>query len=306
MLSRIAESLAWIGRYVERADGTARIVDVVRLALIETKKTEPAEMVLSMIMGIEPPGSVDFNVVRDLLVFDTGNPSSIAGSWFSARENARRAREVLPLELWEVLNTAWFRWRNLGAPDASSRHLAWTRERAALIRGVADSTMGHDEAWDFLVLGRYLERADMTARMVATGTLPLSGMSWTNVLAACGGVQAYAHSRRGVVDDEKLAAFLVLDRHFPRSVVYNLRQAEATLRRLSPDSASDRMGVSDEARRELARVRTALEYRPLEEVLAGLGDDMQHVQEAVTAAATEVARRYFPTGATTVWTGEVR
>ena len=137
MLSRIAESLYWIGRYVERADGTARIVDVVRLSLLETTKSDAAELVLSMIMGIEPGNTqVTFDEVRDRLVFDAGNPSSIAGSWYAARENARRAREILSTDLWEVLNTAWFRWRNLGAPDATTRHLAWTRDRAALIRGV--------------------------------------------------------------------------------------------------------------------------------------------------------------------------
>src|SRR5659263_56659 len=94
MLSRIAESLYWIGRYVERADGTARIVDVVRLSLLETTKSEAAELVLSMIMGIEPSSHVTFDEVRDRLVFDAGNPSSIAGSWYAARENARRARAV--------------------------------------------------------------------------------------------------------------------------------------------------------------------------------------------------------------------
>ena len=198
MLSRIAESLYWIGRYVERADGTARIVDVVRLSLLETTKSDAAELVLSMIMGIEPPNSVvTFDEVRDRLVFDAGNPSSIAGSWYAARENARRAREILSTDLWEVLNTAWFRWRNLGAPDATTRHLAWTRDRAALIRGVADSSMSHDEAWDFLILGRSLERADMTARMVATGTLKFAGLSWTGVLTACNAQQAYTR-RTGV------------------------------------------------------------------------------------------------------------
>ncbi len=303
MLSRIAESLFWIGRYVERADGTARIVDVVRLAMLETKQNAPAEMVLSMIMGITPNVDVDFEEVRDRLVFDAGNPSSIAGSLFAARENARRAREILPTELWEALNTAWFRWRNLGAPDGTHRHLSWTRERAALVRGVADSTMSHDDAWDFMVLGRSLERADMTARMVATGTLPLSGLSWPAVLSACNGQQAYTRSNRGVVDNQRAAAFLVLDRQFPRSVCFNLREAESCLQRLSP--VSERIGISDEARRQLARIRTSLEYRAMDHVLADLGNQMRRVQAAVSEAASEVATRYFPSGPLPTWTEEV-
>jgi len=302
MLSRIAESLYWIGRYVERADGTARIVDVVRLSLLETTKSEAAELVLRMIMGVHPSDHVTFDEVRDRLVFDAGNPSSIAGSWYSARENARRAREILPTDLWEVLNTAWFRWRNLGAPDATTRHLAWTRDRAALIRGVADSSMSHDEAWDFLVLGRSLERADMTARLVATGTLQFAGLSWTGVLTACNAHQAYTQTHRGVVDDALAAAFLTLDRQFPRSVVFNLRRAEECLMRLRP--ASERMGISDEARRRLARIRTSLEYRQTEDVIADLGTQMGRVQAAVGESAAEVAKSYFPSRNVSMWTGE--
>jgi uncharacterized alpha-E superfamily protein len=304
VLSRIAESLYWIGRYVERADGTARIVDVVRLSLLETTKSDAAELVLSMIMGIEPPHKlVTFDEVRDRLVFDAGNPSSIAGSWYAARENARRAREILSTDLWEVLNTAWFRWRNLGAPDATTRHLAWTRDRAALIRGVADSSMSHDEAWDFLILGRSLERADMTARMVATGTLKFAGFSWTGVLTACNAQQAYTQTHRGVVDDGLAAAFLTLDRQFPRSVVYNLRTAEDCLMRLRPPS--DRMGISDEARRRLARIRTSIEYRMTDDVIADLAPSMARVQAAVAESGAEVAKQYFPSRAATLWTGEV-
>jgi uncharacterized alpha-E superfamily protein len=303
MLSRIAESLYWIGRYVERADGTARIVDVVRLSLLETTKSEAAELVLRMIMGIEPSDNVSFDEVRDRLVFDAGNPSSIAGSWYAARENARRAREILPTDLWEVLNTAWFRWRNLGAPDATTRHLSWTRDRAALIRGVADSSMSHDEAWDFLVLGRSLERADMTARLVATGTLQFAGLSWAGVLTACNATQAYTQTHRGVVDDGLTAAFLTLDRQFPRSVVYNLRFAEECLMRLRP--ANERMGISDEARRRLARIRTSIEYRQTDDVIADLAVQMGRVQAAVAESAAEVTKSYFPSRAVSMWTGEV-
>ena len=308
MLSRIAESLFWIGRYIERADGTARIVDVVRLGLLEggEASAESAEMVLSTIMGIEaPPGGIGFEEVRDRLVFDTTTASSIAGSWFAARENARRAREIIPTELWEVLNTTWFRWRNLGDPDSTSRHLQWTRDRTALIRGVADSTMSRDDAWDFLDLGRWLERSDMTARMVATGTLPLvGGLSWASVLAACGGQQAYARTYRGAVDDRRVAAFLVLDRQFPRSVVYSLRAAQDCLERLLPEQG--RMGVPDEARRRIARIRTSLQYRQVDDVIDDLGPQMLRVQKAVGAAAQEVSRRYFPSGPMPLWREEMR
>ena len=271
MLSRIAESLFWIGRYTERADGTARIVDVLRLQLLEDPGADEAiaaRTVLSVIMGMPFEGEVGFADVSEALVFDRSNASSITGALFAARENARRARETLSTELWEGINTTWHRWHGFGRTIATERHLSWVRERAALVSGIADSTMSHDEAWDFLVLGRSLERADMTARLVATGGLPRGGAPWSVVLSSCGAQQAFMRSQRGLLSDDRAAAFLVLDREFPRSVFFALSEAERRLDALSPQQ--DRIGVSDEARRQLGRIRTSLEFRATSDVIADL------------------------------------
>ncbi len=306
MLSRIAESLFWIGRYVERADGTARIVDVLRLQLLEDPGTDEARasrQVLSVIMGLPSHGEVTFAEVGGQLVFGDQNPSSINGSWQSARENARRARETLSTELWEAINTTWHRWNGLGRHAVTERHLSWVRERAALVAGVADSTMSHDDAWDFLVLGRSLERADMTARLVATGGLRHGGPPWSAVLSSCGATQAFMRSQRGLHTDELAATFLVLDREFPRSVVFALSEAESRLSALSPES--QRIGVSDEARRELGGIRTALEYRATPDIMADLPAQMQRVQRAVMASAAAIRSRYFPSGPPPSWTEEL-
>ncbi|QKE85245.1 alpha-E domain-containing protein [Arthrobacter sp. NEB 688] len=307
MLSRIAESLFWIGRYTERADGTARIVDVLRLQLLEDPvavEAEAARTVLSVIMGLPHEGPVSFDDVGASLVFDRTNPSSISGAWFAARENARRARETLSTELWEGINTTWHRWNGFGRAGVTERHLSWVRERAAFVAGIADSTMSHDEAWDFLVLGRSIERADMTARLVATGGLPGGGAPWSVVLSSCGAQQAFMRSQRGLLSDDRAAAFLVLDREFPRSVFFSLLEAERRLEALSPPQA-ERIGVSDEARRQLGRVRTSLEYRSTAEVIADLPAQMLRVQAAVTAASTAIAARYFQAGPLPTWTRDV-
>lgn len=306
MLSRIAESLFWIGRYIERADGTARIVDVLRLQLLEdpaAQEGEAARTVLSVIMGMPSDGAVGFTDVGDRLVFDRQNPSAIAGALLAARESARRARETLSTELWEAINTTWHRWQGLGRQDVTSRHLSWARERAALISGIADSTMSHDDAWHFLVLGRNLERADMTARLVATGGRPGSGAPWSVVLSSCGAQQAFMRSQRGLHSDDRAAAFLVLDREFPRSVFYAMTKAEQHLATLDPHA--DRIGVSDEARRQLGRVRTSLEFRATSEVLAELPEQMLRVQQSVNGAAQAVASRYFQAGPLPTWTEEL-
>lgn len=129
MLSRIADSLFWIGRYIERADGTARMVDVLRLSLIEDPGQDEnytSWMLLGGIMGLDDVSpDVTYADVASRLVFDADNPSAISGSWLAARENARRARETLSTELWEVINTSWHRWNGLGAQTATQQHLGW-------------------------------------------------------------------------------------------------------------------------------------------------------------------------------------
>ncbi len=306
MLSRIAESLFWIGRYVERVDGTARLADVVRVAGQDDPtltEDDTVRMVLSVIMGLDvPEGTVTFDDLAQRLVTDAGYPSSIAGALRSARENARRAREILSSELWETINTTYHRWQVVGSGPSVAHAITWARSRSALITGVADSTMSHDEAWDFLVLGRSLERADMTARMVAAGALPI-GLTWPAVLTSCGAMQAYVRTQRGLMSDKHAAMFLVLDREFPRSVLCALGDAERALSRLSP--TTERLGVSDEATRNLSRIRTSLEFRQVDAVLADLPHEMRRVQNAVQNGSRAVAARYFPAGSLPVWREEI-
>jgi uncharacterized alpha-E superfamily protein len=306
VLSRIAESLFWIGRYVERADGTARIVDAARLQMLEESgqsEETTARVILQVIMGLDPgDGLVSYATVCQRLVLDAEHSSSIAGAWRAARENARRARETVSTELWEAINTAWNRWGGFETDQVTARQLAWVRERAALVSGVADSTMSHDQAWGFLALGRALERADMTARLVATGALPHAGPPWSTILQSCGAQQAYLRTNRGLIRDDRVAAFLVLDRQFPRSVLFALSEAERRLEAIDP--ATERMGIPDEARRRLGRIRTSLEYRPVSDVMADLPAQMRRVQSAVTGASDAVGRRYFPVETVSTWVEE--
>ena len=150
------------------------------------------------------------------------------------------------------------------------------------------------------MLGRSLERADMTARLVATGGLPRGGAPWSVVLSSCGAQQAFMRSQRGLLSDDRAAAFLVLDRQFPRSVFFALSEAERRLDALAPQQ--DRIGVPDEARRQLGRIRTSLEYRATSDVIADLPAQMQRVQGAVTASSQAIAKRYFQSGPLQTWT----
>ncbi len=172
MLSRIAESLFWIGRYIERSDGTARILDVHLQLLLEDPwiDEDTACRSLLSVMGSFPPEGQDAVTRQDVLTrlaVDRTNPSSIAYSLQSARENARRAREIVSTELWETLNTTYSRMpRRLNA-EKVHEFFGWVRERAALAVGVTDSSTSRDEAWQFFTLGRSIERTDMTARRLS-------------------------------------------------------------------------------------------------------------------------------------------
>ena len=306
MLSRIAEALFWIGRYVERADGTSRILDVHLQVLLEDSWSDDdlSCRALLSVMGAPPPnGPVDRNRLVELLVADIENPSSIIGALAAARENARRARETISAEMWEALNGAWTALPAVRR-EAVSVHgvLAWVRQRAAMVSGVADATMSHDDCWRFIVLGRSLERADMTARLIATRAIA-GGPSWTHLMRSCGAYQAFLRTYRGASDDVNAAEFLLLDRLFPRSVFAALETAEECLEAIEPSAA--RVGVADEARRVIGRARTGLEYRGAAELLVDLPGEMEGVQRACSEASNAVSRRYFPRSAAHAWTSEV-
>jgi uncharacterized alpha-E superfamily protein len=308
MLSRIAESLFWIGRYLERSDGTARILDVHLQLLLEDPWLDEDDACRSLlaVMGGEAPG--DRRLGRDdvitILAVDRQYPASIAHSVGAARENARRAREIVSTELWEELNQTNARMPRRVAGDKTHEFFRWVQGRAALAMGVVESGSSRDEAWQFFSLGRALERADMTARLLATRSLTeVSGPSWTTLLRSCGGYEAYLRSYRGVPSTESAAEFLLLDRLFPRSIIANVLRAEESLREIDPQAG--RIGVTDQAQRLLGKIRSELEYRPVPELLVDLAGNMEHVQQVVSEASDAIRRRYFPTSAVPVWIGEV-
>jgi uncharacterized alpha-E superfamily protein len=307
MLSRIAESLFWIGRYIERSDGTARILDVHLQLLLEDPWIEEdlACRALLSVMGSEAPDDqlLTRQDVLATLAVDRSEPASIAYSLGAARENARRAREIVSTELWECLNTTRARMPRKVSSDKVHEFFGWVRERSALAVGIIESATSRDEAWQFFTLGRSIERADMTARLLSTRSLTeASGPSWTTILRSCGAYEAYLRTYRGVPSARNAAEFLLLDRLFPRSILFSVTRAENCMREIEP--RSDRVGVSDLAQRLLGQIRSELEYRPIAEILEDLPLHMDNVQAATSAASEAIRQRYFPTNAAPSWVGE--
>jgi uncharacterized alpha-E superfamily protein len=308
MLSRIAESLFWIGRYVERADGTARLLDVHLQLLLEDPWVDEDTACRSLLQVIGSDSDYPHQLTRqDLLStlsVDRTEQSSIASSLTAARENARRVREIVSTELWECLNTTRSRMPRKVSIERAHDFFGWVRERTALAVGIVESSTSRDEAWTFFTLGRSLERVDMTARLLATSELTeASGPSWTTILRSCGAYEAYLRTYRGVPSATNAAEFLLLDRIFPRSVIFALSRAERCLSDLAP--SADRVGVSDVALRQLGQIRTNLEYRSAPDILANLTAEMTALQGGIGEVSEAIRARYFPVNAMPSWIGEV-
>lgn len=299
MLSRLAESLYWVGRYTERAEDTARILDVHYHLVLEGPTLDEAAVWsnLMQVMGAQRTPGLAANAVTTtkLLAYDVASPSSIVGAMAAARANAAGAREAISAQMWESLNASYFAVEELlEVSDGTGPHrfFEFVKERSAILQGLADSTMSHDDSWRFLVLGRSLERVDMTARLLTARLAEgVEATGWVTTLRCCSAHEAYLRAYRRAVDASLVVEFLLLDRLFPRSVYSALCAAEAALSGLSPGVG--RSGVEDEARRILGRVRTDLEYRRATELLRDLPDHLTDIQNACAAAHGAVTARYF-------------
>ncbi|WP_156758848.1 alpha-E domain-containing protein [Microbacterium karelineae] len=305
MLSRIAESLFWIGRYLERADDTARILDVQTQLLVEDATIDErlsCEHLLA-VMGVDGPfDGADRRMILEMLAYGTDSPASIASAVDAARESARRVRETISTDFWAAINATWWTLRRSRSMRPAELFRT-ARTQAAMIAGVADATMPRDEGWQFYSLGRSIERVDMTARLLSAASLSSEHqVTWPTTLRSCGAYEAFLRAYRGRETDREAAEFLLLDRLFPRSIVYSLAKAEASLATL--DAGIARTGVGDEARRLLGRARAELEYSPLGETLADLPLGMERLQRSCATASEVVTRRYFSRAEALSWVGE--
>jgi uncharacterized alpha-E superfamily protein len=300
MLSRIAESLYWIGRYIERAEDTARILDVHIHHFLDGPIVDEAEVCHDLLaaMGVSVPPNPDLDAgrVTEILAFDENNPSSIVSSLRAARANARGVSEAISSELWEALNTTYNALPGqvgLGRSVGPYGFFRYVRERAAVVAGLTDSTMSRDDAWCFLVLGRSLERVDMIARLLGTGLASADADSsdWVVLLRSCSAHEAFLRTYRREPDPFFASQFLLLDRVFPRSIFSAVSTAERCLASLDPPSLHS--GARDEARRILGLVRTNLEFSRPGDLLARLPDQLYAVQTGCSEANVSLAARYF-------------
>lgn len=303
LLARVAESLFWFGRYVERAEGTARILDVVVHHALEEPTADSDIMAERLVdaMGVILARQMSLGEATQFMCFEGGSGSSITGALGAARENARAIRHVLPSELWERVNATWV---NLPSQKLQSRRkgpstfLSWVKLQTAAVTGLADTTMSHDQTWLFFTLGRAIERADMTARLL--GTVPLDILTESGLvtlLRSCGGHEPYLRHANGMIDAKGVIDFLLRDGLFPRSVLCSLTSAAACI-----DSIGGTRGQGwDPARGDIGMARAELEYLSPGQVLEDLHLRLSRVHTACSQASDAIARQYFAQGPATLW-----
>jgi len=305
VLSRIAESMFWIGRYVERAEDTSRLLQTHLRLLVEdtSSEVEACRNLLALMSVSEVENPTHEDLLR-VLGYDSKEPTSIFSCWAAARDNARRAREVIPLSLWECINTTWHQLPS-GRFRTARAHtfLDWARERSALFTGIARGTMVRDDGWEFMSLGRALEQVDMTSRLVASASLTSGHTSWPSVLRGCGGHDAFLRTYRGLHTDREAAQFLILDSRFPRSVMHGLLTASDCLRRLTSTSGQHAL-QSEFPARALGQLRARLEYSDIGDLVDNLDQEMTWVQEVAAEVTAAVTTNYFAAEDPTAWITE--
>ncbi|MEQ1884578.1 MAG: alpha-E domain-containing protein [Bryobacteraceae bacterium] len=248
LLSRVADSVYWMGRYMERAENVARFIGV-NLNLQLDLPLDPAHQWQPLIdtsgdteMFKERYGHATQDNVISFLAYDADNPNSIYSCLTAARENARSVRETISSEMWEQVNTMYLQLqtqREMPNPEWLPEVFRGIRLGAHLFQGLTDATMTHNEAWHFTRLGRKMERADKTSRILDVkyfmllpsvrdvGT-PYDDIQWSAVLKSVSGFEMY-RKKYGRIAPREIVEFLVLDREFPRSVHYCIRSADESL-----------------------------------------------------------------------------
>ncbi|MCO8120294.1 alpha-E domain-containing protein [Stieleria sp. TO1_6] len=285
MLSRVAESIYWMSRQAERAENHARFIEVtLHMMLDQTEYLvdpwEPLVQVTGDNAWFEKKyGKATCQNVVQFLAFDREYHSSMLTCLHAARENARSVREALSTEAFEELNAFYHFVRDSSTSqltDPTAMFFDSVRSHALMWTGVLDSTMSHDMAWHFLNVGRLLERADKTSRILDVkyfNLLPrlddvgtaIDDLQWSTLLLAISGFEAYRREHH-LMDVHKIVAFFLFHRTFPRSVDACIAGVESSLREIEKLSGSDTQG---EAIQKITSLRLRLKNSNVKEVLAG-------------------------------------
>jgi len=314
MLSRTADHLFWMSRYTERAENTARMLDVNYQTALLPQSEAVALVGLQGLLSISEllptyqklHGEIDAAKVMDFMVKDESNPSSIVSCLSAARENARAVRGTLTTEVWETLNTTWLEVQRMIKTGEFEKDPAqffeWVKFRSHLSRGVTVGTMLMDEALHFMRLGTFLERADNTARLVDVkfhavqsdffGTASEKDQEydfyhWSAILRSVSGFEVYRKVYRDVIKPERVAELLILRADMPRSLHASLNEVVNNLALVANDP-------SGETHRRAGKLCAELKYGRIDEILAtGLHAYLTQFLDRVNDLGAHISREFL-------------
>jgi uncharacterized alpha-E superfamily protein len=317
MLSRVANCLYWLARYIERADNTARIIDVNLQLLLESRRLDPAQLAAYWMPVVESTGDHELfatlypkptgESVTEFLLFDPSNGNSLLSSVAQARENARMVRDQVPAEMWEEINRLYLFFRSPKARElwesSPFDFLQQVRSSALTFVGISYASTPHNDGWNFIQVGKFLERADKTTRMldIRHATLPKQGMpgaisqadalGWSAVLRSCSAWDAYKAIHGSEVHPRLVAEYLLLSDEFPRSLKFCIDRLDAALRHIS--GVAPRR-FSNDAERLSGRMLAEVQYSTIEEIFAiGLHEYVDQVQVKLNQIGDALFKAYI-------------
>jgi len=283
MLSRVADSLYWMSRYLERAEHTARLIEVDLQLRLDQSLESGAGRWLRLLSALQtlPPEStkLDAPSITELLTLDRTNPSSILSCVAAARENLRQVREQCSSEMWEQLNRLYLQVSSTTKSESwmLNSHIFYraVQEGAHLFQGVTDSTMSHGEGWQYIQVGRYVERTDTLARLIGThfGNLTQPPdqaveseeyLEWVGLLKSCAAFEAYCKTYTAEMRPLRVAEFLLLNPEFPHSVRFSVDMVHASLARIG--EMTERK--AEQPMRLAGRLQATLNFSQIDEILA--------------------------------------
>jgi uncharacterized alpha-E superfamily protein len=280
MLSRVADSLYWMARYLERGEHTSRLIAVMLESMVEQTR-EDADAAWHRVVGALSaeefaPKAHDAYVITQALAFNRHNASSLLSSLAGARDNARQIREQLSTEVWEYLNKLYLRLQPVTTDAVWGHHPARIFREALedfhTLEGVLYSTLSHNEGWYFIQLGRHIERAQLTSRLLDLHFRQTPGLSapkyfdWLTLLKFCTAFEPYCKEYTAAIKPEKIAEFLVFDEEFPHSVRFAVDQIVGALSRVAISAPpARRAGVE----RLAGRLKAAVDFGQIEELMSG-------------------------------------
>ena len=311
MLSRVAESIYWMARYIERAENVARFISVnLNLSLDQPGEADEQWWPLVVTSGddqqfLERMKEYTRDNVIHFLTFDRDNPNSIASCVEKARENARSVREIISSEMWQQINRFYLKLQEFSHFNAIlyNPHDFFTEVTllGQQFFGITDATMTHGEAWHFCRLGSMIERADKTSRILDVkyfillpdprdvGT-PFDDVQWLALLRSASAVEMY-RQRHGRISPTHVVQFLVLDREFPRAVLHCLTRANIALHAISGTAAGS---FSNRPEQKLGQLRAELAYTHAASIIAeGLHEFIDHLQTQLNEVGSAIRESFF-------------